>query len=250
MGRQDTVWQDRALVEKFLGGVRAGIPFAAEQVDVMLRVIRACGRPLRRFADVGCGDGALAHAVLDRWPDAQAVLIDFSGPMLEQARKRLRAFGDRVAFVTGDIATRDWTRGLSQFDAVVSGFCIHHQPDARKREVYREVYGLLQAGGCFVHVEHVSSPTARVEAMHNDLFIDALHAFHARQGQEKSLETIARDYVHRPDKQANLLASVEDQCRWLREAGFEHVDCYFKCFELAVFGGMRPGRTSMSVREA
>lgn len=240
VNRQDTVWQDRALVEKFLGGVRAGIPFAAEQIDVMLRVLRACGRPVRRFADVGCGDGALAQAVLSRWPDAQAVLVDFSEPMLEQARKRLHAFGEQVAFVPGDIAARDWAKGLSPFDAVVSGFCIHHQPDARKREIYREIYDLLQPGGCFVNVEHVASPSKRIEEAHNDLFIDALSAFHARKGQAKPRETIARDYVHRPDRKANILASAEDQCRWLREAGFGHVDCYFKCFELAVFGGMRP----------
>jgi hypothetical protein len=49
--------------------------------------------------------------------------------------------------------------------------------------------------------------------------------------------------VHRPDKAANILAPVEAQCDWLREIGYEDVDCYFKVLELAVFGGRRPGPT-------
>ena len=28
---------------------------------------------------------------------------------------------------------------------------------------------------------------------------------------------------------------------WLREIGYEEVDCYFRIYELAVFAGRRPG---------
>ena len=45
--------------------------------------------------------------------------------------------------------------------------------------------------------------------------------------------------AERPDRAANILASVEEQCHWLREIGFKEVDCFWKYFELAIFGGMR-----------
>jgi hypothetical protein len=32
----------------------------------------------------------------------------------------------------------------------------------------------------------------------------------------------------------------ETQCDWLRQNGFERVDCYQKLSELAVFGGVKP----------
>ena len=41
------------------------------------------------------------------------------------------------------------------------------------------------------------------------------------------------------NRAANILASVEDQCRWLREIGFVEVDCFWNYFELAIFGGGR-----------
>ena len=46
--------------------------------------------------------------------------------------------------------------------------------------------------------------------------------------------------MNRPDKAANILVICRTQCDWLREIGYEEVDCYFRIYELAVFGGRRP----------
>jgi hypothetical protein len=42
-----------------------------------------------------------------------------------------------------------------------------------------------------------------------------------------------------PAKRENILAPVEEQCRWLRLIGFADVDCFLKVFELALFGGRK-----------
>ena len=72
------------------------------------------------------------------------------------------------------------------------------------------------------------------------LFIDSLYRFHKAHGSNMSRDRVAHDFVHRPDKAANVLAPVDRQCAWLRAHGFVDVDCYFKTFELAIFGGRRP----------
>jgi len=53
-------------------------------------------------------------------------------------------------------------------------------------------------------------------------------------------EELSRTYLERPDKEENILAPVELQCSWLRDLGFADVDCFFRLFELALFGGRRP----------
>jgi tRNA (cmo5U34)-methyltransferase len=70
--------------------------------------------------------------------------------------------------------------------------------------------------------------------------IETLTEYHERQRTGQSREMIAREYGQRPDQEANVLASVETQLTWLRDAGFVDVDCVFKYFELAVLAGRRP----------
>jgi tRNA (cmo5U34)-methyltransferase len=238
---KDTVWQNEELATMFLNEVRGGIPYAADQLEVMVRVLGLAERPLARFLDLGCGDGTLARAVLSRFPSAEAVLVDFSEPMLAAARDHLSDASCGV--VQADFGDPSWKSRVAEwtpFDAVVSGYAIHHQPDDRKRALFGEIYDLLSPGGVFVNVEHVAPATARVSALSDELFVDSLTAHNRRLGGHKSREQIAADYVRRPDKAANILAPVEDQCAWLRALGFADVDCYFKVFELAVFGGRRP----------
>lgn len=235
--RTDNVWKRSDLVGMFLEGVRGAIPLAQEQLDIMLRLIGASGRPIRAFLDLGCGDGVLSAAVLSRHPGAQAVLIDFSEPMLDAARARLAGHTPPPVIINADYGSPAWTASVEgPFDAVVSGYSIHHQTDERKQEVYAEILGLLNPGGSFVNVEHVASATPWVEALHDDIFIDHLHLRHP----EKSRQDVADTYYYRPDKSANILAPVEAQCQWLRDIGFTDVDCYLKIFELAVFGGRKP----------
>jgi tRNA (cmo5U34)-methyltransferase len=243
MSRQDMVWQQPELVRTFINEVRGGVPYAAEQIAIMLRVIAANGTPPRHIADVGCGSGVIARSILAHHPQATAVLVDFSEPMLDAARAALATHRPTPIFRRGDLADPNWADGVAgyaPFDVLASGYAIHHLPDARKRALYAEIYALLAPGGWFLNVEHVSSATARIEAMSDALMIDSMHAFQQGKGAALSREQVAREFVQRPDKAANILAPVELQCEWLRALGFADVDCFFKVFELAVFGGRRP----------
>lgn len=233
------MWKESSLAAVYLEGVRGAVPMAKEQIEVMLRLIVAGGHPVRRFLDLGCGDGILGSAILGRFPDATAVLADFSPAMLDAARKRLEGRAADANYLNidyGDPAWVDQISALGPFDAIVSGFSIHHQTDERKRRIYSEIFGLLDQGGIFLNVEHVASATPWVQSVNDDVFVDSLHSFH----RDKSREEVASTYYHRADKAANILAMVEVQCDWLRQIGFVDVDCYFKIFELAVFGGRRP----------
>ena len=68
----------------------------------------------------------------------------------------------RHTFWRMDYGDPEWSRDMHKrvyFDVIVSGFSIHHQPDTRKREIYQELYDLLEPGGIFVNIEHVKSAT-------------------------------------------------------------------------------------------
>ena len=239
---QDTVWQTDDLTQTYLSGIRGAIPLAQEQIEVMLRLIRAACPTVTAILDLGCGDGILGEAIGKAYPEARAVFADFSEPMLQAARQRMVGT-DRATFIELDYGQRGWEKSLpqkvSQYEVIVSGFSIHHQPDQRKKEVYTEIFQLLAPGGIFLNLEHVASHSTWVERQFEALFIDSLYAYQQEIGSGKSREQVDKEFYSRPDKAANILAPVEDQCEWLREIGFSHVDCFLKIFELALFGGLK-----------
>lgn len=247
-----SVWQESQLANAYLDGVRGAIPLANEQIAVMLHLIRSACPNMTHFLDLGCGDGILGHALLDAYPQAHGAFGDFSPAMLTAAQHRLKEYEKRVSLINIDYSKLGWEMSIwesdfstqtgfdAPFDVIISGFSIHHQPDLRKQELYEEIFALLKPGGLFLNLEHVASATPWVGAQFDSFFVDALYAYHQQQENAPSREQIRQDYYDRPDKSANILASVELQCQWLRDMGFTHVDCYLKIFELALFGGIKP----------
>ncbi len=229
-------WKDAEVARRFLDERRRAVPLGDEQVGVMLRLARRFAPEAVRVADLGCGDGFLARAVLSAFPAAQALLIDHSEPMLRRAHEAMDPFSGRCEIRHGDLSDPLPPQlGAGPFDLIVSGYAIHHLPSARKRALYGEVLGLLAPGGLFVNVEHVASPAPELEAVHDDAYIDHIAAV---TGRDRAV--VGSEYHGRPDKADNILYPVEAQVGWLRETGFEQADCYFKWLELAVFGGVRP----------
>jgi SAM-dependent methyltransferase len=235
MSARSSSWQNAEVARRFLDERRAAIPYASDQLGLLLWLVRHfLGQP-RRVLDLGCGDGLLARAVLSAHPGAHAVLLDHSPAMLDRARSAMAEFAGRCTILAGDLADPlDRTVPPPDFDLVVSGFAIHHLPAGRKRALYGEVHARLVPGGLFVNVEHVASPTRKVEELFDEMYVDNLAE---RTGRPRA--QVEEEYHGRPDKADNLLDPLEVQLGWLREIGFGHVDCYFKWLELAVFGGVK-----------
>lgn len=238
--RIDSMWQDDSAAASYLDDIRQGIPFADDQIAVMLYIIEKAGLEVGRFLDLGSGDGALAVAVLKRFPEAEAVLVDFSAMMLGRARERLDG---RHEFIEADLGDPGWASAIKPppaVDLVVSRLAIHHQPDERKREIYREIFNLLKPGGFFFNLERVSPASPWLAEVFNDYFVDNLRGLVDPGIPAADWQRIESDYRDRVSRESNILSPVEDQCRWLTDCGFIDVGCHFRVFELALFGGRKP----------
>jgi tRNA (cmo5U34)-methyltransferase len=189
------------------------IPHRAEGEGVLLEFVP---REVGRILDLGTGSGRLLGLLKVDRPGAECVAVDFSPAMLGAVRERF-AGDPTVTVVEHDLEVP--LPELGMFGAVVSSFAIHHLPHERKRALYGEAFRALRQGGVFCNLEHVSSPSPAL-----------------RERFWRALGSAPED-----EDPSNILLDVETQLGWLRELGFEDVDCAWKWLELALLVGRRPG---------
>ena len=243
MNRRDVAWQSAEVTGWYLS-YRHGIPLADVHFDVVRRVVEEHGLEIETLLDLGAGDGIAAFAVT-RWQfPERIVLVDFSKPMLDQARDRFEDAPIEMDYIDGDLLGNDWLPMISErgpYDAVISRFAIHHLPHDRKRSLYGEIHDLLRPGGLFINIEHVESASM---VYHDAFDRQMVEGIAAATEDELTFQQATDAYHNRGDYETNILAPVWDQCDWLREIGFVDVDCVFKLFELAIFAGKRSGETN------
>ncbi|MET8268428.1 methyltransferase domain-containing protein [Micromonospora arida] len=189
-----------------------------------LRAALAAGRT-PEVLDLGAGTGLLSLLLSAAVPGVRLTLVDGAPAMLARATDQLDARSVPHRTVRADLADE---LPPGRYDAVVSALAIHHLDDAGKRALYRRAAAALAPGGVFVNAEQVAGPTPELDRRYDEVWMQRITELGASPDEiAGSRERMRHD---RP-------ATVADQCQWLAEAGLVDVDCYFKEWRFAVFGG-------------
>jgi tRNA (cmo5U34)-methyltransferase len=189
------------------------LPHRTEGEKVLLEQIPISAK---RVLDLGTGDGRLLALIRLSNPSVEGVALDFSDPMIVQAKKRF-ANDSKVSVVKHDFSCLLPAEQLGRFDAVVSSLAIHHLTHTRKKELYTEIFNLLNPKGVFCNLEHVSSATENLHLK----FVKAI------------------GWTPQMEDPSNKLLDVETQLQWLKKIGFVDVDCAWKWLELALLMGLK-----------
>jgi tRNA (cmo5U34)-methyltransferase len=188
------------------------------------------------FVDLGAGTGAASRALLGEYPKANAILAEFSPQMTAEGERQMAPFAGRYRYVDFDMLAGDWS-GLAAaglLDAVVSALSIHHVPDERKRGLFSEIFAQLKPGGWYVNFDPVRAPDAGIEAEWQRVN-DLLDPEAAQKRTHMSAQEEARHANH-----VRYMLPLAPQLEWLREAGFQKVDTYWKRLDYVIYGGEKP----------
>ena len=159
------------------------------------------GLAARRILELGVGTGETALRLLAVHPDARLVGIDESEAMLAAAR----------AAIDGDLRASRLQDELPEgpFDLVVSALAVHHLDAGGKRDLFRRVAAVVEPGGRFVLGDVVAPPDPA-------------------------------DAVTPTTPGFDLPDPLDDQLRWLAEAGFD-AEVTWSWKDLAVVRAERRG---------
>jgi tRNA (cmo5U34)-methyltransferase len=179
-----------------------------------------------RILDLGAGTGLLSATIVQRVPTAKFHLLDASPDMLQKASFRLSGHQFQMS-----VQSLDSELPPGSFHGIVSALAIHHLADAGKRALYSRILSSLTPGGIFINAEQVSGTSRRVQELFETVHLDRARALGSSDAEiAGAIQRMSYDQC----------ATLSDQLQWLTALGFVDVDCFYRSFRFAVFGGWRP----------
>ena len=180
-----------------------------------------------RVLDLGAGTGLLSAFVAQAFPRARMMLVDASPDMLGVARRR---FADELERFEMRVVNYAREPLPEEYEVVMSALSIHHLDGTEKRELFRKVYGMLCNGGVFVNADQILGSTPEIEARYRETWLRQVREWGV--GEEDLAAALTRT-------EEDKMSTLEEQEAWLEEAGFLQVDCPYKNYSFAVYGGRK-----------
>ncbi|MEH2309447.1 class I SAM-dependent methyltransferase [Nostoc sp.] len=204
------------------------IPCFDEFYKTAVEIIPSDSTAPIKVLDLGAGTGLYSGMVQSVFPNAEFTLLDLAPEMLEKAKLRFSKMGKSPKILIGDYIETDLG---DSYDLIISALSIHHLSDFDKELLYQRIYDVLNPGGIFVNADQVIGKTPDLEELYRQQWLDSIHA----KGISKEDFKAAQKRM-----EYDRMATLEIQLHWLEAAGFQNVDCWYKNFSFAVFGGYRP----------
>lgn len=193
-----------------------------------------------RVLELGSGTGDLTTKILRPFPHANITCIDGSSEMLKAAEVRLRRHKRKIVFLQRNLEDPSWNVSLDRFHVVVSARTLHHLSDQRKRGLYKQIFGMLMKGGCFVNGDLIRSEHKILNQKYEEIWAHHIQKKTKRiLGIDRSIEEVRQKIHEAAAREGDRPASMEYQLSWLREVGFKAVDCVWKYFHMAVIVGFK-----------
>jgi tRNA (cmo5U34)-methyltransferase len=207
--------------------IRRFIPYYDDMLATGVELLAALAPPAAHVLDLGGGTGALSAAVLGELPEARVTVLDVDGAMLDEARRRLARFGERVAF-----REASFLDPLPPADAVMASLSLHHVHDlGAKTDVYRAIHAALTAGGVFVNLDAAITEGPRLNAL-------AFERWAAGMAEHGITEAEAqRHFAAWADEDRYF--PLDAELAALRRAGFAEVECFWRRGGTAVCCALR-----------
>lgn len=174
--------------------------------------------------DLGCSTASLLLSI-HRGLKTEATLIglDNSHAMLEQANKKIEAYGANIDVKYGDILDYDY----KEADVFVSNYTLQFIRPLVREELINKIATTLKKGGVFIFSEKVISHHSKL----NKDLIECYYDFKKEQGYSEY------EIMQKREALENVLVpySEEENIKMALSNGFSHCEVVFRWANFATF---------------
>ncbi len=193
----------------------------------------------KTFLDLGAGTGTAAFSILQKYNDANAVLIDGSIPMLKKAQQKANENGYNIKTIYQDLSDPNWISKCKlnkKYPLIISSLMIHHLTDMEKLRFFTDICSLLTPSGKFIYADVVKMETKEEEMMSIDLWVKEIIQNKISYGIEpKSFEEEKDWIITESKKQEDMPAKITYILNSLDKAGFKKGSMVWFYVKFAMF---------------
>ncbi len=216
------------VAEVFDDMVSRSIPFYREVLRMTAELAHDFYQPVTQIYDLGCSTGALLHALLEEFGNDGFTYtgLDSSADMIEQANlrcPRINSGATEAKFMIADITKFDFDPA----SVIVSNYTFQFLKPLARQTLLRRIFSALIPGGCLILSEKCLEDSSDVSR----LYAEHYHAMKARNGYSEL------EIAEKREALENVLIPfrVSENIEMVREAGFNPVSIFFKCYGFTSF---------------
>jgi len=231
----------------FLELAEVFVPARTEQISTLLQLLPARVDEEFTMVELAAGEGILAQAFLEHFPRCHYIALDGSAVMRARMTRTLSHFDTRLEVLPFELAEQAWREQLPHpLRAVVSSLCVHHLPGVGKRQLFADIAQHLAPGGALLLADIMEPATPQIAALYAQQYDELVRQQSVTlRGSLDGFEQFQRlrwnyfRYDYSDPASGDQPSTLSDQLRWLHEAGFNPVDCFWLRAGHAIYGGFK-----------
>ena len=244
MAKQDTLFSapidklgdwtfDERVAEVFPDMIQRSVPGYSNIISMIGMLAERFVQPDSRVYDLGCSLGAATLSMRRNIKVAgcEIIAVDNSPAMVERCRRHIDAFRAEtpVKVIEADILNVE----LSNASMVVLNFTLQFLEPADRQRLLNQVYQGMRPGAALVLSEKFSFEDQDV----GELLFNMHHDFKRANGYSELEISQKRSML----ENVMLTDSVETHKARLKQAGFEHSEVWFQCFNFGSLIALKAG---------
>lgn len=224
---------DERVAEVFPDMIQRSVPGYSNIISMIGMLAGRFVQPDSRIYDLGCSLGAATLAVRRNITAAgcHIIAVDNSSAMVERCRRHIDAFraDTPVEVIEADIRQIP----IENASLVVLNFTLQFLAPEERQQLLNTIYQGLNPGGALVLSEKFSFADSDVD----ELLFNMHHDFKRANGYSELEISQKRSML----ENVMLTDSVETHKQRLHNAGFQHAELWFQCFNFGSLVALKAG---------
>lgn len=170
-----------------------------------------------KIIDLGAGTGLLTSFYFKHFSESEYLLSDIAEEMLKVAEKRFENL-QNVKYIVCDYSKDFPLKDGERAELIISALSIHHLENEEKNSLFQKVFQHIEEGGVFVNYDQFCVEDKGLNAKIEKYWIDQIQA-------SGISDTEYQRWLDR--KKLDRECTVQEEIKWLKEAGFSAVECIY-----------------------